>query len=394
MTTATVTHRMQETLEAIVAAGHVPGVVGVVADRSGVIFEGAAGRRNAATGDPMTIDTVFRIVSMTKLMTSVAVLQLVERGRVGLDTAVASVVPEFDSLDVLEGFQNGRPVLRRPKTAATVRHLLTHTSGLGYAAWHPGLNRFHELTGARELSCARRAAFTEVPLVADPGAEFNYSTSLDWAGLVIEAVSARTLDAYWRDEIFGPLGLTDTLVVLDDERRARTAAVHIREEDDHWNATEIDYYAPGDQPEFFAGGHCLYSGARDCLRLQRALLAGGSLDGVRILEERTVAEMFRDHLGSIPIPRWPAVKPKVTAEIDLGPGATWGLGQWVTTIRDDGLRHAGSGGWMGLFNTSYWIDPEAGRAGGFFTSTLPFFEPRVVGAMRTFERASYGSVDE
>jgi methyl acetate hydrolase len=388
---ATRTELLQETLDAMVADRAVPGAVGVLADRSGVIFEGAAGVRNAATGAPMEVDTEFLIASMTKLVTGVAVLQLVERGRLDLDATVASLVPEFEVLDVLEGFDGDEPVLRRPRGAATVRQLLTHTSGLGYAAWHPGLQRFNELTGARELACAERAAFTEMPLIADPGVEFNYSTSIDWAGLVVEAVSERTLDVYWREEILEPLGMASTLVLLDDAVRARSAAVHLRGEDGAWEASDIDLYQPGVEPEFFAGGHCLYATAGDILTLQRALLAGGALDGVRVLEEATVAEMFRDHLGPIAIRPFPAAQPAVTVAVDLGPGVTWGLGQCVTREREDGLRHAGSGGWIGLFNTEYWIDPAAGLAGGIYTSTLPFYDATVIAAMRAFEKACYAA---
>ena len=286
MSTAVMATRLQAALQEVVAEGHVPCAVGVLADRSGVVFEGAAGFRHTGRQEPVTVDTIFRIASMTKLMTTVAVLQLVERGRLDLDAEVASLVPDFGTLQVLEGFDGDRPVLRKPRAAARVRHLLTHTSGLGYSQWHADLHRYAQLTEARELACGKRDAFTDLPLVADPETEFNYSTSLDWAGLVVEAASGRTLDVYWREEVFDPLGMADTTVLIDADALGRTAAVHIRQDDGAWNATDIDYYAPGSgTPEFFAGGHCLYSTAHDCLRLQRALLAGGALDGVRVLGE-------------------------------------------------------------------------------------------------------------
>ena len=390
MSTPAPAARLQEALQEVVAAGQVPCAVGVLADRSGVVFEGAAGFRHTGRAEPVTVDTVFRIASMTKLMTSVAVLQLVERGRLDLDAEVASLVPQFGTLPVLDGFRGDEPVLRPQRQAARVGQLLTHTSGLGYSQWHADLHRYAQLTDARELACGKRDAFTDLPLVADPGTEFNYSTSLDWAGLVVEAASGRTLDAYWREEVFDPLGMADTTVLIDDATRASAAAVHIRQEDGAWNATDIDYYAPGSAaPEFFAGGHCLYSTAHDCLRLQRALLAGGTLDGVRVLGEAMVDEMFRDHLGGIAIPVFPTSAPGASADVDLGPGTGWSLAQMLTTARSEGLRKAGSGGWIGLFNTVYWIDRASGLAGGFYTSTLPFYEARVVEASRTFERACY-----
>ncbi|MFN8224800.1 MAG: serine hydrolase domain-containing protein [Gaiellales bacterium] len=387
---AVLAHTIDQALLAAVESGDMPGVAVVVADREGVVYEGVAGLRNTDGGASMTADTVFLVASMTKLATVVAALQLVAQGRLDLDAPVADLVPEFASLQVLVSVENDTPVLRPPVSAATVRQLLTHTSGLGYAAWHPTLQRYHELTGARELACGERAAFTEAPLVADPGVEFNYSSSIDWVGLVIESVSGHRLEEYWGRHVFEPLGLADTCVLLDDARRARAAAVHVRSPDGAWTATDLDYYRPGSPPpEFFAGGHCLYSTPHDYLRLQRALLAGGTLEGAELLDGRLVPELFANHLGGIAIKPFPVGQPFATAPVDLGKGVSWGLGQMVTTAGEPGMRATGSGGWLGLFNTQYWIDPAAGITAGIYTSTLPFFEPRVIAAARRIEHACY-----
>ena len=302
-----------------VERGDVPGVVGIVADADGVLWTGAAGVLSTAGDAPMPLDAVFKVASMTKLVTTVATLQQVDDGLLDLDTPVAEIVPLFAELPVLDGFDGDVPRLRPQTGRPTVRQLLSHTSGLGYAAWHPDLNRYHQLTGARELGSARRAAFAEAPLVADPGAEFNYSSGLDWAGLVVEELSGQPLDRYWRRRIFDPLQMDDTLVLLDDAHRAVSVPVHLRGDDGAWDPTEIDLYQPGDPPpEFFAGGHCLYSTAADYTRLQRAILRGGELDGFRVLQPATLEELFRDQLGGIRVPVFPAAQPFATAEVDLG----------------------------------------------------------------------------
>ncbi len=338
----------------------------------------------------MPLDAVFKVASMTKLVTTVATLQQVDDGLLDLDTPVAEIVPLFAELAVLDGFDGDEPRLRPQTGRPTVRQLLSHTSGLGYAAWHPDLNRYHQLTGARELGSARRAAFAEAPLVADPGTEFNYSSGLDWAGLVVEELSGQPLDRYWRGRIFDPLQMDDTLVLLDDAHRAVSVPVHLRGEDGAWGPTEIDLYQPGDPPpEFFAGGHCLYSTAADYTRLQRAILRGGELDGFRVLQPATLEELFRDQLGGIRVPVFPAAQPFATAEVDLGPRSSWTAGLWLTPDGHEGGRSPGSAGWLGLFNSEFWIDRTCGLTAGCYVQTLPFFEPAVVAALREFERAVY-----
>ncbi len=376
----------------MVAEGHVPCVVGVLADRSGVVFEGAAGFRHTGRDEPATVDTVFRIASMTKLMTSVAVLQLVERGQLDLDAEVASLVPQFGTLQVLDGFRGDEP---RAAAAAGrgARAAAARPTRPGWAT-ASGTPTCTATRSSRRRASSRAAGATRSPTCRSWPIRGRSSTTARRStgpGWWWRRLSGRTLDAYWREEVFGPLGMADTTVLVDADALARTAAVHIRQEDGAWNATDIDYYAPGSgAPEFFAGGHCLYSTAHDCLRLQRALLAGGTLDGVRVLGEAMVDEMFRDHLGADRRPGVPARPRRAPARTSTsGRASSWSLGQMLTTARSEGLRKAGSGGWIGLFNTVYWIDRASGLAGGFYTSTLPFYEARVVEASRTFERACY-----
>jgi CubicO group peptidase (beta-lactamase class C family) len=297
-----------------------------------------------------------------------------------VDTPVGDVLPAFDELGLLVGFDGDEPVLQRPTARATVRQLLSHTAGLAYDAWHPLLQRYHRVTGAPTLSTGSRAGFG-APLVFEPGTAFAYSTSVDWAGLVVEAVRGRPLEDVYR-QILDPLGLSDTVVELSPEQRSRAAAVHVRGEDGAWVGTDIDV---PQAPEVYAGGHCLYSTPLDFLQLQLALLA----DDGSPLSTASLAAVLQDQTRPVAIERWTSVDPVTTVDVDLGPGAAWGLGLQFFETGKPGGRAAGSGGWAGLFNTFYWIDPASGVAAGLYAQTLPFHEPATVALVEGFERLVY-----
>ena len=181
-----VTETIDNLLRSAVAAGDVPGVVAVAADAKGPIYEGAAGRRDISAADPMTPDSVFWIASMTKAITSVAAMQLVEAGKLALDTPIADMLPELASRQVLEGFDAaGQPRLRPPKRPITLRHLLTHTAGFGYDIWNADLGRYmaqHDLPGI--ISCQNAAL--ETPLTFDPGEKWQYGINIDFVGRAVE----------------------------------------------------------------------------------------------------------------------------------------------------------------------------------------------------------------
>ncbi|MDB5379206.1 MAG: putative beta-lactamase [Rubritepida sp.] len=191
------------TLRGAVDSGRVPGVVALAATRDGPIFSGAFGVRSLGSTEPMTIDTVFALASMTKAVTSVAAMQLVEEGRIGLDDPMAAILPEMCDPLVLEGFDAvGQPILRPARGAVTLRHLLTHTAGYGYDHWDPLLDRYMRMAG---LSGGPRMA-KGLPLMFDPGTRWQYGINTDLVGQVVEALSGRSLGAYFRERILGRSG--------------------------------------------------------------------------------------------------------------------------------------------------------------------------------------------
>jgi methyl acetate hydrolase len=382
------TARIDEVLTAAVDAGAVPGVVAMAADADGVVYEGAAGKRSAAADDPITPDTVMRIASMTKMVTTTAALQLVERGLLDLEAPVADYRPEFADLPVLTGFDGDVPQLRPASVRATVRHLVTHTAGFAYWIWDADIDRYEQVTGTPNVMPGTIDVF-KAPMVFDPGTRFEYGINADWLGQVIEAVSGLTLDAYFLEHITGPLGMANTTARMTPEQRANSTPIHVRGEDGTWIATDVDW---AQQPDYWGGGHFLYSTPRDYLRFQRMLLGCGTLDDVQILDRATVAAAFTNQIGALDFPAtMPTAHPELSAEVALGPGLKWGFGLLLNPVQLPGMRAAGSGSWSGLFNTHFWVDPASGLTGAIYSQTLPFVEAPAVQLYVDFEAALYAS---
>jgi len=382
------TSALDDILLDAVESGAVPGVVAMAAGPDGPIYEGAAGVRSAAAADPITPDTMMRIASMTKMVTATAGLQLYEQGSLDLDAPVGAYRPEFADLPVLEGFDGDIPLLRPPATQATVRNLFTHTSGLGYWIWDADIDRYEQVTGTSNVMPGTADVFT-APLVFDPGTRFEYGISMDWLGRVIEAVSGQPLDAYIAEQITGPLGMGSTTARMTADQRSNSTPIHVRGEDGGWIATDVDW---AQQPDYWGGGHFLYSTPRDYLKFQRMLLGHGALGDVRILNEATVAEAFTNQIGALDFPAaMPTAHPELSADVNLGPGLKWGLGLLITETGQAGLRAVGSGSWAGLFNTHFWVDHVSGITGAVYSQTLPMLDAPAAQLYADFEEALYAS---
>ena len=380
--------RIDAVLSAAVERNSVPGIVGLVADADGIFYHRAFGVSRAGDDRSLEPDAVYRIASMSKLATSVAALQLIDEGRLDFDAAVADYLPAFDGLQVLTGFTaDGTPELRPARSRATVHQLFAHISGLGYDTWHGELLRYLRYTGLPAISDGLRETF-RAPLVADPGTEFNYGTSTDWLGLVVEKCSGVPLEHYLAKRLFEPLNMVDTAMVPSADQRRRTVPLHVRGPDGMWSAVEFEFPA---NPEFHPGGHGLSSTAGDYARLQRALLRGGELDGTRVLSEELVGEMFVPQTGEIRIDHIPTAIPEASAEVHLVDGQRWGLAFPLTDSEQPGMRPVGSGGWAGLWNTFFWLDPVNSITAALYTATLPFCDRGVLDVYEAFERAIYAA---
>jgi len=372
-------------VNAAIERGALPGATVIVVGRDGVREEVTAGRTSIEGGDPVTPETMFRLASMTKALASVAALQLVEQGRVGLDDAVTAIVP--GEVQVLDGFDGDTPVLRAPASPPTLRQLLSHTAGHGYFFLNEDLVRYHEVAGVPSILTGERAALA-TPLVADPGTRWEYGINTDWVGLVVEAISGQSLGDYLAEHVFGPLGMTDTTFTPTPEQRARLMRLHQRQPDGSLGFAEIDL---PETPEWHAGGHGAYGTARDYARFVTALLRDGELDGARILQAETVELALSDQLGGIALPELlRSTVPELSNDVPALPFEQgWGLGFHLMLEDVPGMRHAGSGDWAGLFNSYFWIDRAGGTGVVFMTQVLPFFDHQVIETLLGVEQAVY-----
>jgi CubicO group peptidase (beta-lactamase class C family) len=381
------TSQIASVLRRAAESGDIPGVVAAAANADGVLYQGAFGTRDLATGAPMTTDTVVWIASMTKAVTGACAMQLVEQGKLSLDGDIAAILPELGRVQVLQGFDvDGKPRLRTPKRAITLRHLLTHTAGFAYDMWNPDVGRYMDVTGTPSIVTCRNAALA-LPLMSDPGEKWEYGISIDWAGKAVEAASGQTLGRYMQDNLLAPLGMTDTGFRIGDSQRPRLAKIHARTPD---GLVSTDTELPAD-PEFHMGGGGLYATVGDYLKFARMIMHGGILNGVRVLQPQTVATMSRNAMGDLVCNAMKTTASSTSNDVDFIDGMKWGLSFLINPEPLPTGRSAGSLAWAGLANSYYWIDPARQVAGVYATQILPFFDAKAVQTFQDFETAVYNA---
>jgi methyl acetate hydrolase len=384
-------HGIDAALSRAVEAKEVPGVVALAATDAGVLYEGAFGLRDIDDGPAMTRDSVFRIASMTKAVTSVAALQLVEQGKLQLDEPIGNVLPELAAPQVLEGFDtSGAPRLRPAKRPITLRHLLTHTAGFGYEVWDPELIRYVAATGMPTFLTGKLAAL-HLPLVFDPGERWEYGINIDWVGRAVEAAAGQSLDAYFSAHIFAPLGMTDTGFVPSADQASRLVRVHRRGADGSLEPITMEI----SHRQFFSGGGGLLSSGRDYLTFLQMLLHQGRFNGAELLRPETVALMGQNQIGNLQLGMMKTAMPELSNDVDLFPGVRCGhgLASVVNAQQGPNGRSAGTLTWAGLFNTYYWIDPQKRVTGVILTQILPFADHKAVKLYGEFERGVYDALE-
>ena len=375
---------LDTSLRGAVECKDVPGVVALITDRERVLYQGAFGVADVATGRPLTTDAIFRIASMTKPVTSVALMQLVEQGRLSLDDPAEKYLPELAELKVFESFDpaTGAYKVRPASRPATVRHFLTHTSGLGYPFTSATLRDFKPRAGETYPFGG--------PLLFDPGERWHYGTSTDVAGRLVEVISGQKLEDYFREHIFAPLKMNDTSYNVPEAKAPRLVAQQQRAGEHMDGAIELQKPQPGLTIAAPVGGGGLASTADDYGRFMRMLLNGGELDGVRVLKAETVALMGQNHIGAISVPALKSALPRSADFTFVADGRDkWGLGFLITVDQIPGKRSPGSLSWGGINNTFFWIDPARSVAGVIMMQYLPFADAKALAVYDAFERGAY-----
>ena len=373
------TMSIDEALRLAVERRKIPCVTAMVADSRRVLYEGAFGTRDAASGMAAKVDSIFAIASMTKAITSTAAMQLVERKQVSLDEPAEKHLPELRGRQVLHGFDTtGRAKLRPPSKPVTLRHLLTHTSGLCYALWDQDMLKWQSSPGVTPSTLA--------PLIFNPGARWQYGQGIDLAGRLIEHVSGQSLEDYFQKHILVPLGMRDTSFLLAPDRFERLVTGYQRQPDGGLKPNDRKQPIP---PRAFGGGGGLYSTAPDYIRFMQMILNRGA----GVLRRETVKLMSANQIGALRAGVLKTTAPETSSDLDVHPGARDGhtLGFLVNPAPHRGGRAAGSLAWAGLHNTYYWIDPARDRCAVIMMQFLPFADREAVGLLNEFEQAVYAT---
>ncbi len=366
-------------LQKFVDEGKIAGGVALVARHGKVVYFAPFGYRDLAEKSPMTEDTIFAIASMSKPVTCVAVMTLVEKGKLGLDEPVGKYLPELNDLRVLGGAKDdtGKDVATIPaKRPVTVRDLLTHTSGFAYQGFpssDPRLNQSYARAGiydpAVKTIADQVARLAKVALAHQPGEKWTYGMSHDVLGRLIEVVSGQTFDTYLEECIFTPLDMHDTSFNVPVSKQNRVAVI----------------YRIGDQKKLvplprkygsqtlFSGGGGLFSTTRDYARFAQMLLGGGTLEGARIINPETISAMTTNQIG------------------DLNAfGMKYGLGFGLMVAPgSEGRRPVLINYfWGGMYSTNFWVDPQHQLVGVIMTQLLPTNQSGVESAFRTAVNAA------
>ncbi len=369
-------------LTAAVERGDTPGVTALVVDRDGVLYEGAAGKLDVARNVPMPVNAIFNIASMTKPVTSVAIMMLLDEGKLGLDDPVSKYLSGFEHLQVITKFSeaDGSYETRPAKRPMTVRHLLAHTSGIGYAFCNPIVNRLLAGTEKKEY---------ELPLVSDPGDQWNYSASTKVLGLIVEKITGTPLEPWYQEHLFKPLGMVDTSYAVPADKASRMVTLYSRATG---RLTEQPVKNPSTPTPPYRGDGGLYSTVHDYGMFMRMLLNGGKLGSAKILSEKSVSMMGQNSIGSIFVEQQPAANPLLTKPFPLGAGHDkFGLGFQIAAKSDQfaKYRSPGSLSWAGLYNTEFWIDPVLHVGGVQLMQVLPFYDDGAIRTLRDFEEMVY-----
>lgn len=371
------TDQVRTTMDNAMKSSDLPAIVAIAINNKGQRVDYVFGKAIWTEDAALTSDHIFRIFSMTKIVTSVAVMQLVEQGRIKLDQDLSTLLPEMSTIPILS---DGKLVAA--KNPITLRHLLTHTSGFGYRFTDEELSKFHQ----------EKWEFKDLPRRFESGTRFLYGTSSDWVGRLVEKVSGLNLEDYFRKNISGPLGMTRTWFNVPDSLKQFIVSQGGRGDDGMKPLTEMPDRIPSKPKAEFGGGGGLFSSPADFTKLLQCLLNYGEWKGVKILKKQTVEEMIKNQIGNISMADAGKYFAKgVCCNFDGITSATtkWGLGGLIDNEDKPYGRKAGTILWGGLMNTYFYIDYKSGIAASIYTQHLPFNHPATTSLFTKFSEAIY-----
>ena len=362
-----------------VQQGTVPGVVAIVASKDQVLYYNAFGLKDVANRKPMAKDSIFRIASMTKPVTSAAIMLLQEQGKLRVDDPVSKYLPEFKDREVVATFNETDLTFTTRKAAGEVliRHLLSHTSGLAYGFSNTRIAPLQQKTGKQQAE--------DLPLLYDPGTRWTYSGSTKVLGRVVEKVSGGGLDRFLDENFIKPLGMPDTSYAVPAVKTDRVVTQHRRD-----NGKLVETPNPATITSPVAGDGGLSSTAADYIKFLQMFLNNGKAQGKTILTKASIEAMTRNQIGSVVVDTQPAALPNLTRPFPVAPAAgrdKFGFGFELTASNKENtnLRSPGSYTWAGIYNTHFWVDPKREIAGVLMIQVLPFYDDSIMKLYQDFE---------
>src|SRR5688572_1009520 len=366
-------------LKAATDRGDVPGIVVAVVSEDGTLYHEAFGRSSTLRNAPMMKDTIFNMASMTKPITSVAIMMLVDEGKLKLDDEVAKYLPKYKDPLVISKFNEADSSYetRPAKRQITIRHLLTHSSGIGYGFASPMLTKIQQKSMLSE---------TDLPLLFDPGESWAYGASTRVLGNVVEVISGQKIDVFLESRILKPLGMNDTSYLVPPAKYARVVAVNARDNGGKF----VERPMPATLTANVAGDGGLYGTAGDYGLFLRMLLNDGKLGNTRILSEKSAKTIFENHMGKVVVQPQESANLALSRNFPLGAGKDqWGLGFQLAADKQANRRLPGSGTWAGIFNTHFFIDPSREIGVVVMMQTLPFYDEASMQVYAGVEEAVY-----
>jgi len=373
------TSSLSALLKDVTTRGDVPGVVVAVVNQDGLLYHEAFGLSRTAGSQPMARDTIFNMASMTKPITSTAVMMLVDEGKLKLDDDVAKYLPKYKDPVVISRFNlaDGSYETRPAKRPMTIRHLLTHTSGIGYTFSNATVAKLVEKTGKSEA---------DLPLLFDPGEGWAYGASTRVLGDVVAVVSGQKLDAFLTARILEPLGMHDTSYLVPPAKYGRVVATNARGADGKF----VERPMPATLPASVAGDGGLYGTAGDYALFLRMLLNHGKAGNVRLLSDGAVKAMLTSQSGAVTAQLQQSTNQSLSRNFPVGAGRDhWGFGFQLAAERVANRRSPGSGTWAGIFNTHFFIDPVRQVGVVVMMQTLPFYDEPSMKVYDAVEEAVY-----
>ncbi len=366
--------KIPDALSGLIDNGNVPGFVTMVARNGKVVHFEAFGKRDVERDRPMTKDTIFRMYSMTKPVTGTAIMILVDEGKIDVDDPVSKFIPEFESFQVATVGEDGEVSLAPAKTTMTIKHLLTHTSGLFYGsedAVKKSYVKNRVNSGARKGVTLEEFAqnVAAVPLLCEPGTEWHYGISMDVLGRVVEVASGQNFGAFLEERIFEPLGMHDSGFSVPAKDIERFASNYGPTDDGGMRRVDDGQKSPyHTEPSMQSGGGGMVGTAADYMRFAQMLLNGGELEGTRIISSESCAEMMKHQLdpslGDNPLGN---MLPIMSKGIGFGYTGAVVLDGYERTL----FGPAGTYSWGGAASTDFWIDTKQQLIGMSLTQLMP-----------------------